>query len=82
MSRQSLLSLTSCSTPSAMGLGRLTYAHADALGLIRTYWPFLRRWRDSIESDLRLAMSDVLPGRKDGCQELLDWIETREAGDE
>lgn len=63
------------------GLGRQTYAHADALQLIRNYWPLLRQWKDSVVGDLHLTlarMGDNNLERKRELKAVLDWINDRE----
>lgn len=60
------------------GLGRFTYAHSDAIGLIKTHWSDLEEWSDSIVHDLE----DIADGRRAGladesiakCVECLQWI--------
>lgn len=56
-------------------LGRQTYAHHDALHLIRRHWAPLRRWRRQITDDLQ-AVIDRAPGTYEATTsaELLDWI--------
>lgn len=66
------------------GVGRMTFAQADALDLLRTHWPQIARWRDSIEADLEtvVRVHGDRPGTRDcaaRAQEALDWIAAQEA---
>lgn len=62
------------------GLGRFTYAHGDALKLMRDHWPHLRQWRDSIEADLERIADEpaqnttLACGNAESCDEALEWI--------
>lgn len=62
-------------------LGRQTYAHHDALHLVRRHWPALRRWRRQIVDDVQ-AVVDANPGSYEAstAQLLLEWIEEQETG--
>lgn len=66
------------------GLGRLTYAHGDALGVVRANWSAVRKWRETIERDLQATMarctgSAIECGMRDQCAELLAWISDYES---
>lgn len=59
------------------GLGRRTYAHGDALSLVRRYWPQMERWQGSIVSDLEHALQPVFEMPDDqrrATEDLLLWI--------
>lgn len=61
------------------GLGRPTYAHADALALMVRHWPALRQFKTSIVADLeaqaRTGMNEEIRATS---ADALNWIEMAE----
>lgn len=52
------------------GLGRLTYAHGDAITLALTHASALRQWADSLIPDIRTSEYDPTYPTMAGCR---DW---------
>lgn len=62
------------------GLGRLTYAHNDAIGLIKEHWPHLEAWSSSIIADLeRVIRTTTSRDIRDSADAMLDWIQEQQA---
>lgn len=62
------------------GLGRLTYAHYDAVSLVVRHWDVLAPSRDSILADLMaVERNTLLPSDiRESAADLIAWIEMRE----
>ena len=54
------------------GIASRTQHYTETLQLVRDHWPRLRRWRRTIEHDLRVLAGD------DQARELLAWIQEQE----
>lgn len=62
------------------GLGRLTYAHSDALELVKAHWPLIveRGWARTTRNDVEAVVQTTTDAHtRNTAREVLEWIDAQ-----